>query len=213
MVHFLPILVENLGFISRRSIFNQSITMAKKALLILAEGAEEMEAVISVDVMRRGGVSVTIAGLSGKEPVKCSRDVNIVPDMSFEDAIEKGPYDVIVLPGGLKGSENLAASGDVKRVLQQQEASGRLIAAICAAPCALKAHGIAKGKNVTSHPSKKGEVEAGGYKYSEDRVVIDGHLITSRGPGTSFEFALAIVEKLEGKEKADSLIPPMLCKV
>ncbi|KAH7960936.1 hypothetical protein HPB49_025183 [Dermacentor silvarum] len=144
--------------------------MAKKALLILAEGAEEMEAVIAADVLRRAGVDVNIAGLTGASPVKCSRNVVVVPDMSLEDATLQAPYDVIVLPGGLKGAESLAALF------------------------------------TTIHFT-------GDYKYCEDRVVIDGQLITSRGPGTAFEFALAIVEKLENKAAAEKLIPPMLVKV
>ncbi|XP_013788970.1 protein DJ-1-like [Limulus polyphemus] len=81
--------------------------MSKSALLILADGAEEMEAVISADVMRRGGITVKVAGLAGKQPVVCSRDVTIVPDIGLEDAIKEGPYDVIVLPGGLKGAANV----------------------------------------------------------------------------------------------------------
>ena len=81
------------------------------------------------------------------------------------------------------------------------------------ASIALNSHSIAKGKSVTSHPSVKETMTAGGYKYSEDRVVVDDKIITSRGPGTCFEFALKIVEKLQGKEKSDSLVPPMLVKL
>lgn len=185
----------------------------QKALLLLAEGAEEMEAVITADVLRRGGVEVTIAGLGGMTPVKCSRSVVIVPDKSLDDALKEPLYDVVILPGGLKGSESLAASTAVGKLLKEQEKNGRLIAAICAAPIALKSHGIGCGKNITSHPSKKDEVASGNYKYSEDRVVVDGQLITSRGPGTAFEFALAIVEKLQNKEAANKLVPPMLLKL
>lgn len=188
--------------------------MSKSALVILADGAEEMEAVISADVLRRGGVSVTIAGLESSKPVCCSRDVVVVPDKSLDDALKDAPYDVIVLPGGLKGAEILAASNKVGALLKEQEKSGRFIAAICAAPISLKSHGIATGKTLTSHPSKKDEMKEGGkYEYSEDRVVVDGQLITSRGPGTAFEFGLSIVDKLMGKEKANSLIGPMLVKM
>lgn len=189
-------------------------TMSKSALLILADGAEEMEAVISADVMRRGGIKVTIAGLDSSEPVKCSRDVVVVPDKSLNEALKDSPYDVIVLPGGLKGAERLAESNQVGSLLKEQEQAGRFIAAICAAPIALKSHGITLGKTLTSHPSKKEEMNEGAkYKYSEDRVVVDGQLITSRGPGTAFEFGLTIIEKLMGKEKANSLISPMLVRV
>ncbi|CAN8016963.1 unnamed protein product [Ixodes persulcatus] len=205
--------VRSLPIILRRRLSSSEHSMAKTALLILAEGAEEMEAIISADVLRRAGIDVTIAGLTGTSPVKCSRDVVVVPDKSLDEAVKQSPYDVVVLPGGLKGSESLAASATVGKILKDQEKSGRLVAAICAAPIALKSHGVGCGKQITSHPSKKDEVAAGDYKYSESRVVVDGQLITSRGPGTAFEFALAIVEKLENKQAADKLISPMLVKV
>ena len=115
-----------------------------KALVILSLGAEEMETVISVDVLRRANISVTIAGLESASPVKCSRDVQIVPDASLEEASTKGPYDVVVLPGGLGGSKRLAESAMVKEVLEAQEKAGRHIAAVCAAPSALLSHAIAR---------------------------------------------------------------------
>ncbi|OQV23422.1 Protein deglycase DJ-1 [Hypsibius exemplaris] len=182
----------------------------KKALVILAEGAEEMETVIPVDVLRRAGVKVTLAGLAGKDPVKCSRDVTIKPDNSLEEAWSAGAhFDVVILPGGNDGSKNLAQSSLVKRVLEEQVKRQGLIAAICAGPTALKAHGIAKGAKITSYPTVKDQLTAD-YQYVEERVVKDGQIITSRGPGTSFEFALAIVEALVGKEKADSVKAPLL---
>lgn len=118
--------------------------MDKCALVILAPGAEEMETVISTDVLRRAKINVTLAGLDSAQPVLCSRNVRIVPDMSLEEAARAGPYDVVVLPGGLGGSKRLAESDQVKRVLQAQESAGGLVAAVCAAPSALLSHGIAK---------------------------------------------------------------------
>ena len=117
---------------------------AKKALVILSPGAEEMETVISVDVLRRAKIAVTLAGIESSAPVTCSRDVRIVPDASLEEAASQGPYDVVVLPGGLGGSKRLAESQKVKEVLAAQEKAGRLVAAVCAAPSALLAHGIAE---------------------------------------------------------------------
>lgn len=169
----------------------------KSALVILAEGAEEMEAVIAIDTLRRGGVTVTVAGLNGGGPVQCSRDVVIHPDVALDDAISKGPYDAIVLPGGLKGSESLGQSSEVKSILTEQEKAGRVIGAICAAPAVcLTAHGIGEGKSVTCYPSLKASLLSGKYTYLEKHVVVDGNLITSQGPGTAFEFGLALVEKL-----------------
>uniref|UniRef100_A0A8C8H2E6 protein deglycase n=2 Tax=Oncorhynchus TaxID=8016 RepID=A0A8C8H2E6_ONCTS len=165
----------------------------KKALVILSKGAEEMETVIPVDVMRRAGIAVTLAGLTGKDPVQCSRDIYLVPDSSLEDARKQSPA--------------------VKEVLKDQEGRKGLIAAVCAGPTALLAHGIAYGSTVTTHPGAKDKMMTGGhYTYSEARVQKDGHLITSRGPGTSFEFALAIVEELMGPEVAATVKAPLVLK-
>ncbi|CAI9741246.1 disease 7 homolog [Octopus vulgaris] len=183
------------------------------ALVILAEGAEEMEAVITIDVLRRGGVCVTVGGLSDSNPVKCSRDTVIVPDKSLQQAISDNKYDAVIIPGGLQGSKLISESSIVKNLLQEQEKRTGLIAAICAGPTALMAHKICMGKRLTSYPAFKDKLTAAGYNYSEDRVVVDGRLITSRGPGTAFEFALAIVKALDSQEKADSLVAPMLLKL
>nr|XP_022290290.1 protein DJ-1-like [Crassostrea virginica] len=184
-----------------------------KAVVLLAEGAEEMETVISVDVLRRGGIDVKLVALHGSGAVHCSRDVKIVPDTTIAEASKAAPYDVVVMPGGANGAKNLAASSEVKHLLEQQVKNDKLVAAICAAPIALVSHNIKPGSTVTSHPSVKDKLVEGGYKYSEERVVTDGKLITSRGPGTTFEFALKIVEILQGKEKAHSLVQPMLLKL
>lgn len=150
---------------------------------------------------------MTIAGLSGVEPVKCSRDVVIVPDKALSEVNQE--FDVIVLPGGLDGSNQLADSPEVGQLLRKQQNSNKLIAAICAAPIALKSHGIGLKKQITSHPSKAQELKDD-YKYIEERVVIDGQLITSRGPGTAFEFALAVVNKLVGSDKVIEIKKPMI---
>lgn len=152
-----------------------------------------------------------MAGLKGSESVKCSRNVVVVPDKSLADSLSI-EYDLVVLPGGLDGSNAFAADRQVGELLKAQEQAGRLIGVICAAPIALKFHGIALGKSLTSHPSKADEMRTGGYKYSEERVVEDGLLVTSRGPGTAFEFALALVKKLLGQEKVDQISAPMIMK-
>lgn len=185
--------------------------MEKKALVILAAGAEEMETVISTDVLRRAKINVTVAGLDSAEPVECSRKVKIVPDMSLDDALQGGPYDVVVLPGGWGGAKRLSESEKVKKVLQKQETEGRFVAAVCAAPTALLSHGVAQGKQVTSHPGVKQKMEeSGSYVYTEARVCRDGRVITSRGPGTCFEFALAIVDALLGAEVVKEVSEPMM---
>nr|XP_048271588.1 Parkinson disease protein 7 isoform X1 [Myodes glareolus] len=158
-------------------------------------------------------IKVTVAGLAGKDPVQCSRDVMICPDASLEDAKKQGPYDVVVLPGGNLGAQNLSESAVVKEILKEQESRKGLIAAICAGPTALLAHEIGFGSKVTTHPGAKDKMLNGShYNYSESRVERDGLILTSRGPGTSFEFALAIVEALSGKEVADQVKAPLILK-
>ncbi|KQS62666.1 uncharacterized protein Dere_GG22458, isoform B [Drosophila erecta] len=132
---------------------------ARNALIILAPGAEEMEFTISADVLRRGKIHVTVAGLQDCEPVKCSRSVVIVPDTSLEQAVSRGDYDVLVLPGGLAGNKALMSSSAVGEVLRCQDSKGGLIAAICAAPTALAKHGIGRGKSITSHPDMKPQLK------------------------------------------------------
>ncbi|XP_032232371.1 Parkinson disease protein 7 homolog isoform X1 [Nematostella vectensis] len=181
------------------------------ALVILAEGAEEMEAVITADVLRRGKVNTVVAGLTGPDPVVCSRQVQVKPDMGLEDALKKVPYDAVILPGGLTGAQNLAKSDQVGQILREQYEAGRIVAAICAGPTALLAHGVGGGKRVTSYPSFKDKMT--GYTYSEDRVVRDGNLITSRGPGTAFEFGIELVRAIRGDDgAADGLASQMLLK-
>ncbi|KAK9876124.1 hypothetical protein WA026_011241 [Henosepilachna vigintioctopunctata] len=185
--------------------------MSKKACVLLAPGAEEMEFVISVDVLRRGDVNVIVAGIPNSSTIKCSRQVNIVPDCSLADATSKGPYDVIVLPGGLGGAQALSKSEEVGKLLKEQDSAGRLIAAICAAPTALKAHGIGFGKNITSYPSVELQLTEGkNYTYKHDKVVVDGNIVTSQGPATAFDFALKLVDILQGNKKACDVAKAML---
>jgi protein DJ-1 len=180
---------------------------AKRALVILATGAEEMEVTITVDVLRRGGIEVVLAGLDGDEPVTCSRRVRLVPDIALAQA--QGPFDVVVLPGGLEGTERLAASTQVGELLRSREASGELVAAICAAPLALQKHGVFGGRAMTCHPGVEAIVKLHGVA-SPGTVVDDGNLVTSRGPGTAFEFALALVARLVGPERAAAVRAPMM---
>ncbi len=178
-----------------------------RALVLLAVGAEEMELTIIVDVLRRGGVTVVLSGIAGPEPVRCSRGVTLVPDAGLESVV--GEFDIVVLPGGLGGTEQLAASKLVGDLLRRQRSSGGEIAAICAAPMALARHGIAQGLAMTCHPSVADEVGKHGV-LTEGRVVRAPGLTTSMGPGTAFEFALALVARLQGDEAATEVRSPMI---
>ncbi len=179
----------------------------KTALVILAPGAEEMEVSVIVDVLRRSGVKVTLAGLAGSGAVTCSRGLRIVPDVALGDVA--GTFDAVVLPGGAQGAENLANSPLVGRHLKNQWQRGRLVAAICAAPIALARHEIGLGETITSHPSVSASLQ-GSYVLFPERVVESGALVTSQGPGTSFEFALTLVRRLRGADIERQVAEPLL---
>lgn len=171
-----------------------------RALVPLAPGCEEMEAVIAIDVLRRAGVEVVVAGLEPGEVV-ASRGVRLVPDVAL-DAVGPEPFDAIVLPGGAPGANALAADPRVLDRLRAQRAAGRISAAICAAPIVLARAGLLEGKTITCHPAVVLRLRAEGIDVREDaRVVVDGDVVTSRAPGTAFEFAYALVERLVGPSK------------
>ncbi|RKO92999.1 DJ-1 family protein [Blyttiomyces helicus] len=184
---------------------------APKVLVLVADGSEEMEAVITIDCLRRCQVEVTVAGLLSTSPITCARLTTLLPDTSLPTIAASAPksFDAIALPGGVGGANAFAGSTDLHAVLRAFEKEGKIVAAICAAPIALKAAGVGVGKRITSHPSVRGVV-VDDYKYSEERVVIDGKLITSRGPGTAFEFAFAIAKQLKGIDAVLEAVDPML---
>ncbi|XP_002166243.1 Parkinson disease protein 7 homolog [Hydra vulgaris] len=178
----------------------------KTALLLLAEGAEEMESVITIDVLRRAKIEVTVAGLD-EHLVKCSRNVRIQPDDILENIKDK-MYDAVIIPGGLGGAKKLSESTVVKNILEKHFKHEKLIAAICAGPTVLDAHNVGKGKKVTSYPSLKDKMKD--YTYVAEKVVTDGNLVTSQGPGTSFNFSLEIVKILVGSDIAEEVSTGML---
>ncbi|MCC6554753.1 MAG: DJ-1/PfpI family protein [Polyangiaceae bacterium] len=179
-----------------------------RALVLLAEGAEEMEVTITVDVLRRGEVEVLLAGLDGPAPVRCSRGVVLVPDAPLS-AASGMDFDALILPGGKGGADRLAASPEAGELLRAQAASGRLVAAICAAPIALAAHGVFPGARMTCHPSVT-PVVAAHARHEGEPVVDAGQLVTSQGPGTAFHFALHLVERLRGPDVAARVRAPMM---
>lgn len=170
-----------------------------RALVPLADGCEELEAVTIIDILRRAEIDVTVAGLEGGE-VAASRGVRILPDTDLESAM-KDAYDVIVLPGGGGGAQRLKADSRLRDLLQKMAADGKYVAAICAAPTVLAAAGLLDNKTATSYPGYLDADLPPGCRYSEDAVVEDGKVITSRGPGTAMDFALKLVERLAGAER------------
>jgi protein deglycase len=174
-----------------------------KALVLLAEGFEEIEAVTIVDVLRRADITVTTAAL-GKSPVVGSHGIALVADRSLDGA-SVADFDAVVLPGG-PGSKQLKEDGRVLSLVRHAMSAGKTVAALCAAPIALEAAGVLAGRRATSYPGH----ELPSANYSEERVVVDGNLITSRGPGTALEFSLALVEKLAGADAKQRVAHAML---
>ncbi|KAF2203862.1 DJ-1 [Delitschia confertaspora ATCC 74209] len=199
--------------------------MTPKALILIADGSEEIEFVTPYDVLTRAGFEVKSCGVDLKNDTfaVCSRNVRILPDhpnppsIPFQSAHEY--FDILILPGGAPGAKAFCGSDIVLDMIHAFRKEKKWVAAICAGTTALvaaekKAHGEeqkgGKKARVTSHPSVKEAVKGAGWEYSEERVVVDGKVVTSRGPGTALLFALTIVEQLCGKEKSDEVAGPMI---
>ncbi|KAH9722927.1 protein DJ-1 [Citrus sinensis] len=177
-------------------------------LVPIANGSEEMEAVIIIDILRRAKANVVVASVEDKLEILASREVKLVADMLIDEAA-KLSYDLIVLPGGLGGAQAFAKSEKLVNMLKKQKESNRPYGAICASPAlVLEPHGLLKGKKATAFPAMCNKLSD--QSEIENRVMVDGNLITSRGPGTSMEFALAIVEKFFGRNKALELAKILL---
>lgn len=175
--------------------------MNKRVLVLLAQGCEEMEAVTVIDLLRRAGLDVTAAGLD-KQPVKASRGTVLLPDQALDDVLNV-PFDMVVLPGGLPGSDNLANDDRVIALLKRTAAAGRFTGAICAAPTVLAKAGVLTGKRATAYPGTLDKMNVPGVTYTGTAVERDGTVITSRGPGTALLFGLELIEALAGKETRD----------
>ena len=176
-----------------------------KVLVPLAAGCEELEAVTIIDLLRRADIKVTSAGLEASpQAVRASRGTLLVPDTSLEQAI-KQDYDMVVLPGGQPGTDTLNADPRIHALLQHMAQHEKYIAAICAAPKVLASTGLLKGRRVTSFPGALDPSQFAAVRYEETAVVQDGHIITSRGPGTAMDFALTIIEILAGRAKRDEV--------
>ncbi|MDC7222695.1 MAG: DJ-1/PfpI family protein [Spirochaetales bacterium] len=173
----------------------------KKIALLLADGFEEIEAITPADILRRAGVEVLLTGVEGLS-VTGAHNMVLEADLTVDEL----PHDLdgIVLPGGMPGAANIAASEEAVKVIKRIYNDSELVGAICAAPAVvLGGAGLLEGREFTCYPGFEAQVT--GAKFSEERVVRDSNLITSRGPGTAAEFSLALVEYLVGKEKAREL--------
>lgn len=177
-----------------------------RVLVPLAEGCEEIEAVTIIDLLRRAEIEVVVAGLK-PGVVRASRGMQLVPDTTL-DAVLDDNFDMVVLPGGMPGAANLKADERVLALLKKMAAAGRYTAAICAAPMVLAEAGLLVGKQATSYP---GFLDAfPDIQLSTATVVRDLKVVTSRGPGTAMDFALALVEILAGAGKREQVEAALL---
>lgn len=169
-----------------------------RVLVPLAQGCEELEAVTVIDLLRRAGIEVVVAGLA-PGIVKASRGTQLMPDITLDAALLEA-YDMVVLPGGMPGAQHLKDDARVIGLIQKMAVAGRYTAAICAAPTVLAAAGVLSGKTATGYPGFLEKMNLTDVTLSTDAVVRDGQVITSRGPGTAIDFALSLVEILSGAD-------------
>lgn len=186
------------------------IVVKKTVLILLADGFEEIEAVVCIDILRRAGLKTITASLNKRKMVCGSHNIEIKADLELRDF--SGLPDVLILPGGSVGSKNLASSPKAADMIKQCRASGKIIAAICAAPVVvLSPLDILNNKKVTCYPDQKNKLSSAAV-YVDKKVAVDGNIITSQGAGTAFDFALKIVEILKGVKTADMIKQAVILK-
>lgn len=181
--------------------------MGKKVLVPIADGTEEIEATTIIDCLRRADADVTVAAVDNVN-ITASRGVNMTADTTISDCINQS-FDAIVLPGGMPGAEHLRDCQILINMLKQQKATGKIYAAICASPAVVLAtHELIDDKNTTCYPSMIGQLPKG----IDERVVVDGNCITSQGPATAMDFALALIEALYDADKRNNIAKALLVK-
>jgi len=180
----------------------------KKVVVLLADGFEEVEAVTSIDFLARAGCEVIKAGVTGST-VTGAHGLEVNTDVHVREC--GSTFDAVVVPGGMPGASNIAASQEAVDLIRSVDGSGGIVAAICAAPAVVLApNGLLDGKRATCYPGFEEAFK--NTEFSEERVIIDGKMITSRGPGTAAEFAIAVVRQLVGEQAAADLSSATLQK-
>ena len=184
----------------------------KRAIVLLADGFEDVEAVTPIDYLKRAGIDVTAASISGSLTVTSKWGcIKITADATLADLLKQGGinWDAVILPGGMPGAVNLASSEETRALLTEMAAAGGLICAICASPAVVLAPlGLIKGRKFTCYPGLEEKVT--GAVWSDDRVVADGNIITSRGAGTAGEWSVAIIKKMLNEEAGEKTAQAVL---
>lgn len=175
----------------------------KSVLIPLAQGCEELEAVTVIDLLRRAEIKVTTASLDDK-PITASRGTVLIADTSLDNALQND-YDVVVLPGGLPGADHLRDDQRIVSLLQKMAAKGKITAAICAAPKVLAKSGLLENKRATAYPGTLETLDLTSTTIESSPVVVDGNVVTSKGPGTAMDFALELIEIISGRDKRESV--------
>ena len=173
-----------------------------KAIIFFADGLEECEALITVDLLRRAGVEVTIASVMGRAEIVGAHKIRILCD-AVAESVDLSAADAVILPGGLPGTEHLYESALVRGAVQSFAEAGKLVAAICAAPTVPGRMGLLKGKRATCYPGCEGDLE--GADYADTETVTDGNFVTGSSLGAAIPFALAVIAWLDGQEKSDEV--------
>lgn len=182
----------------------------KRVLIPLAPGFEEIEAITIIDILRRAGVVVTVAGTQAG-PIVASRQTKHLPDCTL-DEVRAEDFDLLVLPGGQPGTTHLRQDLRLRQIIESLLARHCFVAAICAAPTVLADAGALAGRVATSHPSVRAELAGKVGRLSDERVVMDGPVITSQSAGTAMEFAFKLVEILCGSATAAEVNRGVLAK-
>lgn len=183
----------------------------RRSYIFLATGFEEIEALATVDIMRRAGMEVSVLAIHKDRMVTGAHGITVAADMLMAGA-DLADADWLIFPGGLPGAENLHKDEALNKALLAHVAAGGRVAAICAAPALVLAQaGVLKGRKATCYPGFESHLTAGGATPSEGRVVVDGNIVTANGPSSASAFALAIVGETLGKAAADEVAAGMLC--
>jgi 4-methyl-5(b-hydroxyethyl)-thiazole monophosphate biosynthesis len=180
-----------------------------RVVVFLAEGFEEIEALTVVDVLRRGNVEVESVSVSDKIKVTGAHNIEVKADRLFDKTKEESA-EMVVLPGGYNGMLNLKAHSGVNEVCAYLAEKDKYVTAICAAPSVLGVKGLLKGKRAVCYPGFEEQLEGAEIGRADEKVVVDGRFVTSKGPGTAADFALTLLALLAGEETADKVKAGML---